>query len=224
MTIDGTAFSSATYGAVHVYGAGTITNPYYNAANPVYVNNDGSVNPPGSPDTLAAHGDAGWGDTFTYTGFQGTGYKVNYYFELNGIVSGDAAADLNFHTSDPNGAYYSPRTTLGSVLWITPDYNVMWGNPFYVYVDFFGGITSDVAQRSEGVTYSGTGDYSDTLTRAGIQITDPNGKPVSGWSLNAASGTQYHLQQPADVPEPGSLALLAGVFVVGSLGWRRSKR
>ena len=223
MTITGTAYSSATYGSIHAFGGGTITNPYYSASNTVFVNNDGSVNQNGSPDTLAVHGNAGWGDTFTYTGFQGTGYKVNYYFKLDGIVSGDAAAGLNFHTSDPNGAFYSPRTTLGSALWITPDYQVTWGNPFNVYVDFFGGITSDVSQHAEGVTYSGTGDYSDTLTLAGIQIRDPNGNPVSGWSLSTASGTQYPLLQPADVPEPGSVALLVGMGVAGA-GFLRKRR
>ena len=82
MSITGSAYSYADYGHVHAYGTGTITNPYYNAANPAYVNNDGSVNLNGSPDTLSVHGNAGWADTFTYMGLQGTGYKVDYYFQL----------------------------------------------------------------------------------------------------------------------------------------------
>lgn len=214
MTLTGSAYSSATYGAIHVYGAATITNPYYNAANQPYVGQDGVVNTNGSPDTLGVHGNAGWGDTFTYLGLQGTGYKVNYYFHLDGNVTSDAAAGLNFHTSDPGSPYYSPRTTLGEALWITPDYKVTWGTPFNVFVDFFGGTTSDLRQRPEGVTFSATGDYSNTLTLAGIQIKDAQGVPVSGWTLASASGTSYSLSQSAAVPEQGSAALFCSLGVV----------
>ena len=214
MTINGTAFSSSTYGQVHVYGAGTITNPYYNSSNPAYVNNDGSVNTSGSPDTLSVHGNAGWGDTFTYTGLQGTGYRVNYYFQLEGNVSGDSAAGLNFSTSDPNGSSYNPRTTGGNELWITPFYDVNWGTPFDVYVDFFGGITSDVRNHPEGVTYSGYGNYADTLSLVGINIVDANGNTVSGWDLSTASGTRYPHYQMA-VPESGVSALLVASGAIG---------
>jgi hypothetical protein len=217
MTIDGTAYSYSDYGHVHVYGAGTITNPYYNAANPVYVDDDGNVNPDGSPDTLSVHGNAGWGDTFTYTGFAGAGYKVNYYFKLDGIVSGDSAAGLNFSTSDPGSPSYNPRTTTGSELWITPWYDVNWGTPFDVFVDFFGGITSDVRSRPEGLTYTGVGNYSDTLTLAGIHIIDSNGNTVTDWNLTSLSGTNYPHFQPSAVPEPGSLSIIGGA-VIGGLG------
>ncbi len=222
MTVSGTAYSSANFGQIHVYGSGTVTNSYYNPANQPFTDSNGNVNPNGSPDLLAVHGNAGWTDTFTYTGLQGTGYKVNYYFALEGTASGDVEAGLNFSTSDPNGPSYNPRTSQGSALWITPDYQVDWGVPFNISTDFYGGMTTYVSQKLDGSTYTATGNYADTLTLAGIQVRDANGNPVSGWSVTSASGTQYPLGAP--VPEPGSLALWMGAVSIGTLSVFRRRR
>jgi hypothetical protein len=224
MTVDGTAFSSATFGQMHVYGSGTVTNSYYNPANSPYTDANGNVNLNGSPDLIGVHGNAGWTDTFTYTGLQGTGYKVNYYFNLEGTATGDVEAGLNFSTSDPSGPSYNPRTSQGSALWISPFYQVNWGTPFDVSADFYGGMTTYVSQKPDGSTYSATGNYADTLTLAGVQVVDANSAPVSGWSLTTASGTRYAAISPA-VPEPGSLALLCGVASLGTLsGLRRFRK
>jgi len=223
MTVDGTAYSSAGYGHMHVYGSGTVTNSYYNPTNQPFTDAQGNVNPGGSPDLIAVHGNAGWTDTFTYTGLQGTGYKVNYYFNLVGTATGDTEAGLNFSTSDPNGPSYNPRTSQGSALWITPFYQVDWNVPFDVFADFYGGMTTYVSQKPDGSTYTATGNYADTLTLSGIQIVDANDNPVSGWSLTSASGTQYPLVTAT--PEPGSLALLFSVASLGTLtGIRRLQK
>ena len=222
MTVDGTAYSSAGYGHIHVYGSGTVTNSYYNPVNQPYVDQNNNVNPNGSPDLIAVHGNAGWNDTFTYTGLQGTDYKVNYYFALQGTATSDVEAGLNFSTSDPNGPSYNPRTSQGTALWITPDYQVDWGTPFNLSADFYGGMTTYVSQKADGSAYTATGNYADTLDLTGIRIVDANGTPVSGWSLTSASGTQYPLAPP--VPEPGSFALLFGVASLGALSGRRLQR
>lgn len=224
MTISGTAYSSADYGQIHVYGGGTITNPYYNAANAAYVNPDWTVNPDGSPDTLSIHGNAGWGDTFTFTGLTGPGYYVNYLFQLEGTTEGDAAAGLNFAMDGPGGGYYGPRSTTAGQFWSTPDYQLTWGNDYGITVDFFGGITSDVRDHPEGVDYSGYGNFADTLTLVGIEVKDANGSLASGWSLQTASGTRYNLiEGPAAVPEPGAMALLIGAGMAGVGFMRRRK-
>lgn len=215
MTVDGTAYSSATYGHMHVYGSGTITNSYYNPSNQPYTDQNGNVDANGSPDLIGVHGNAGWHDTFTYTGLQGTGYTVNYYFGLQGTATSDVEAGLNFSTSDPNGPSYNPRTSQGSALWITPTYQVNWGVPFDVTADFYGGMTTYVSQKPDGSTYTATGNYADTLDLNNIQVRDANGKPVSGWSLRSASGTQYPLA-PA-TPEPGSMALVFSITSLGTL-------
>jgi hypothetical protein len=202
--------------------SGTVTNSYYNPANQPYTDQNGNVNVNGSPDLLAVHGNAGWNDTFTYTGLQGTGYKVNYYFALHGTATGDVEAGLNFSTSDPNGPSYNPRTSQGSALWITPFYQVDWGTPFNASADFYGGMTTYVSLKADGRTYTATGDYANTLDLTGIQVVDSNDQPVSGWSLTSASGTQFPLGSP--VPEPGSLALLFGVASLGTLSSLHRRR
>lgn len=219
MTVSGSAYSSSSYGSIHIYGAGTVTNPYYNATNAPYYDGSGDPNPMGSPDQIAIHGNAGWGDTLTYTGLQGTGYLVNYYFRLEGTVSGDTEAGLNFSTSATNAPSYNPRTRNGNELWITPDYRVDWGVPFDINVDFFAGLTTYVSQRAEGATISGSADYSHTLTLAGIVVKDATGKPVTGWSVGSAAGASY----PQVVPEPTSLAALA-LGVGGFVHYRRKNR
>ncbi len=219
MTVDGTAYSSSSYGRIHVFGEGTVSNSYYNAANAPYYDGTGDPNPNGSPDQIAVHGNAGWGDSFTYTGFQGTGYKINYYFRLDGSVSGDVQAGLNFSTSaltdDPNGGFYAPRTNEGNALWVTPSYDVVWGTATTVDVDFFAGLTTYVSQYADGSSISGVADYSNTLVLENIVITK-DGLPVSGWSMSSASNTAYI--QP--VPEPASLAALG----VGALALIRRRR
>ena len=225
MTISGTAYSSAEYGFIHVYGDGTVTNPYFNARNPVFVDESGTVNPNGSPDTLAVHGNAGWSDKFTFTGLSGIGYKVNYFFRLEGSVSGDSAAGLNFYAGDPLNSYFGPRTTTGNETWVTPDYQVVWGRDYSVSADFFGGVTSDVRNHPEGISYTSYGNYSNTLALTGIQIVNANGNPVSGWSLTSASGTNYPLLKPSSaVPEPGAVALLVCSGVLGGAMFLKRRR
>lgn len=224
MSINGTAYSSADYGVLHAYGGGTITNPYYNPANPAYVNSDWSVNPSGSPDTLSVHGNAGWVDKFTFVGLTGPSYYVNYIFQLEGNTQGDSAAGLNFTMDGPGGGYYGPRTTQAGALWTTPDYQVTWGQDYGITADFFAGITSDVRQHPEGVDYSGYGDYYDTLKLVGIEVKDGQGNIATGWSLITASGTQYPLIQSNAVPEPGVLSLLFSGALVGAGFLARRRR
>ena len=61
--------------------------------------------------------------------------------------------------------------------------------------------------------------FSSTAKLVGIDLFDSAGNPISGFSITAASGTDY-LGTAAAVPEPGGLALmLAGLLGLG--GWRR---
>lgn len=215
MNVTGSAYSSSTYGALHLFGAGTVTNSYYNAANPSVINGDGSFNPDGSPELIGLHGNAGWSDSITYTGFQGTGYKVDYYYRLEGTTSGDTEAGLNFSS---NGGYYGPRTTRGNELWVTPDFDVAWGVPSDFSVDMYAGLSTHLSQHTDGSTISGYADYSDTLILEGAVIKDPNGNVVNGWSVATASGVSYI--KPLPTPEPASLAAVG----VGTLALIRRRR
>ena len=221
LTVDGSAYSSSSYGKVHLFGEGTVTNPYFSAANgpAVYADpSDGNntiYDPSGSPDLIGLHGNAGWSDKVTYTGFQGTGYKVNYYFRLEGSVSGDTDAGLNFFY---NGNYFGPRTTQGNELWITPDYDVVWGAEQDLSVDMYAGLTTHLSQDAEGVTISGRADYANTLILEGIVIRDPQGRIVSGYNVSTASGVGY-INPIQSVPGPSAGLSLA----VGTLGVLRRR-
>jgi hypothetical protein len=213
MNVSGTAYSSADYGRVHLYGQGTITNPYYNPANPSVVNSDGSFNPDGSPELLAIHGNAGWNDSYTYTGFEGTGYKVNYYFRLDGDVSGDTETQLHFNFSGAgtSGFYDSPlihtdgaATTHIDQVYVTPDYDVVWGEEESVNLDVFSGLSSHLSQRPEGVTIDGEAAFQNTLQLLGVVVKDANGNVVTGYTVQTASGVNY----VNPVPEPTTLFIL----------------
>jgi hypothetical protein len=217
MTVSGSAWSNASYGKIHISGQGTVTNPYYNSNNSPYY--DGNFDPNGSPDLLAINGNAGWSDTFTYTGIQGTGYKVNYYFRLEGVVSGDIEAGLNFSTSDPGGQSFNPRTHLANELWITPFYQIDWNQPFNVSADFYAGMNTHVSQHAEAVSYSGSANYGNTLELAGMVVVDANGNEVTGWTMSSASGTTY---PTGAVPEPSSvIGVLLGLGYLAR--YRRNK-
>ena len=67
MSVSGSAYSSATYGAIHIFGQGTVSNPYYNPGNEPYYDGSGDPNPNGSPDLIAVHGNAGWGEKSSFS-------------------------------------------------------------------------------------------------------------------------------------------------------------
>jgi len=209
MVVWGRAYSSSTFGQLKVFGEGRITNPYYNASNPVFW--DGAnINPEGSPDAVAMNGNAGFNDELTYSGLGSGQYKVNFYFYLHGQVTGEVESGLNFYTNDPSGEFYAPRTTGGNSLWITPWYNVSSSSPLSITADFYGGMNTKLFNVDEGGVRYSKGDYSNTVTLVGMTIKDENDNLVEGWSVNAASGTQY--ATGAAVPEPMTvLALGAGL-------------
>ncbi len=209
MSVEGSAWSSSQYGKIRIEGEGTITNSYFNTINPAYF--DGNLNELGSPDLLAINGNAGFSDELLYTGIQG-GYKVNFYFYLTGSASGDTEAGLNFSTNAPGSISYNPRTRTGGQLWITPWYDVSPNIPLEISADFYAGMNTYVSTKDDGSTYSSKALYGNTLTLAGMTMQDASGSLVTGWTVNAASGTNY---PTGAVPEPATvLALSAGLVAL----------
>lgn len=228
MTAQGTVWSNASYGKMHIFADASVNNPYYNAANPAYFNENMALpDDNGSPDLIAVHGNAGFSDKFTYTGTQQSGYKVNYWFRLTGSVIGDTEAGLNFasdYPADGVSHWNVFRTSAANELWITGWYDVLWGVETNVYADFYGGLTTHVSQRPEGGVVIGFGDYSHTLELEKIQIVDPFGNLFSDWDMTSASGAQYNLFRPrSSVPEPGTAALALAASAIGIV-LRRSRR
>jgi hypothetical protein len=220
MNFTGTNWAQSDFGRLHCYASGTFTNTYYNASNPLYYNSDtGFTDPNGSPDGVASLGFAGFNDTLHYGGTLQAGYKARYYFHVDGTNTGDGAlTDMSFGIkgyNDESFFAFDPGST--DTTWVTQSYDVNGTTPQDMHVQFSNQFTAESWNVADGTNFSGTSDFSSTLTLTGIEMLDANGNQVSGWTVTSDSGTQY-----GTVPEPTSIAVIA----IGALGFiaRRRKR
>ena len=212
MGFQGTTVTQATYGRLHSYTTGSLTNSYYNAANSSYVQPDGSINPAGSPDSFASLGFAIFDDTLQFGGTLQAGYSARYIFHVEGTNSGVGyLADMAFQIdSNPAESFFSSTPGYSSEIWATQSYLVNGVTPQQVHVQFSNQVVFDAFLLDEGHDYTGTCDFSNTLTLVGIEMLDANGGTVdpATWSVTSASGTVY-----SPVPEPATFAL-AGLLVL----------
>ncbi len=228
MNVSGSAFSNsnldgANRHAIHISGQGTVTNAYYNENNRPVIDGNGAFDPTGSPYQLAVHGNAGYSDTINFTGRDGEGYTVDFLFQLEGLISGDTEAGLNFSTSRPSDPGYYPRLTRVNgvqenvgMTWATPAYPIQFGTSFDIHADMYAGLTTNLIDHADGSTIGGSADYGDTLTLGGIEIRDPQGNLVtSGITVSSTSGASYN-----PVPEPSALAALG----LGALALLRRRK
>jgi hypothetical protein len=218
MIFTGSTTASADYGRLHVYTTGTLTNSYYNANNPLYVDNSGNVaNANGSPDDLASLGFAFFNDTLQYGGALQAGYQAIYVFHVDGTNSGTGgAADLGFTADGVNQGFFDFNNGYLSTDWVTQGFNVNGITPQQVNVQFSDQVVFNTP-GNDGMSFAGTSDFSETLSLTGIVLEDAQGNiiPTSQWTVTSGSGTVY--SQLNAVPEPASmlfLGLLALPFVL----------
>lgn len=224
MTFSGSTVNSAQYGQLHAYAAGTLTNSYYNASNPVYTDGVGGVaNANGSPDSLASLGFSDFDDTLQFGGALQSGYQARYIFHVDGTNSGDGGfADLAVKIgSDPDESFFSTTSGYFEDDWATVDHSISGQTPQMVHVQFSNQVVFNTPDLTDGMNDSGISDFSATLTLAAIEIVDANGNPVTGVTATSASGTRYNVLG-APVPEPASL--LAVAFGLVPILRRRSRK
>src|SRR5262249_11652980 len=155
--------------------------------------NGNIINANGSPDSLTSLGFAIFNDTFQYGGALQSGYKARYIFHVDGTNSGTGAlADLAVNVdNNPGDAFFSIGRGSFKQDWVTSDYLINGIAPQALNVQFSDQVVFDTFNLNDGQNYSGTSDFSSTLTLAGIEVVDGNGNPVSGWTLTSGSGTEY---------------------------------
>ena len=222
MTFSGTTTASAAYGQLHADATGTVTNTYFNANNPAFIDLANGNNAAGSPDGFFSTGFADFADTLQYGGALQAGYQARYIFHLEGTNSGEGSNAGLIATIAGNTPELFVNSQTGNVSmdWATMDYAINGTSPQTINIQFDSDFSMHTSDFADGSTVSGEAAFSNTLTLADIEIVDANGNPVSGVTVTSASGTQYDL-----VPEPTTVAflLLAGGVVLFTVR-RRAKR
>jgi hypothetical protein len=236
MTEQGSAMASADYGILHAYASGSVTNPYYNAANPAYfTGGSNGLNSNGSPQYLWIAGQATYSDAITFYNAPQPIQYVSYVFHLEGNITDaqHAYAFFAFSADDNSTVFFSPANVEGPNIadWATPEWQL--NSPDQItFAGNFGavvGFNTNYYNTPEGQYASGIADFYDTLTLTGIQLLNANGQQINGVNYLTASGAQYNVMGAtyglSAVPEPGSMALLAGLgFGAGILRIKRGAK
>ena len=216
MVFTGQTTASATYGGLHSAASGTITNTYYNASNPAYIDPDtGNVNPNGSPEALDSSGYASFSETLQYGGALQAGYTAHFIFHLDGTNGGGnllafLGAELQATVAgNPTEYFVANQSGNVSMDFATKSYAINGNTPQSLMVVLDTDFQADLRHIPDGSNVSGFANFSDTLTLAGVEIVDANGNPVSGVTVTTDSGVPVNV-----VPEPATWTLVAGATLL----------
>lgn len=94
--------------------------------------------------------------------------------------------DESFFAFDP-GSY--------NEIWATQSYDINGITPQTIHVQFSNQFVVDANDVPEGSTFSGTSDFSSTLTLAQIQVVDANGNEVTSGSGQLPLHQEHITQQ-----------------------------
>lgn len=211
---DGSAAARASYGNIGARVTVSLTD--YRA---------GTYDPDGGPPTpFAGYGSAGFLDTLTVNGGQGTG-TLRFLFSATGTTSssGFAGPGAIFSLSVGGGSVsLNPSFSTGGTVTSTSDaVPFTFGVPFDVRVDLLANAFFADFSFPDPYSGSGTADFFSSLVLTNIVATSSTGSPIPGAALSAASGTGYafSVTGAAAIPEPGTLPLLisglGGLFFCG---------
>jgi len=242
MWFTGLTRNFASYTDLHSYSDGVVTDPYYNAINPLAWTgtssdwSDTNYNPAGSPDNWTTLGFAGFNNTYTVGGNILPGDTFQLVYEGHGTnVGPGAAADMavNIGPQDSKGNFQHSE---GFFAFDPGNYNATWATHRYslgsdtsISVGVF--LSTQVvfnlnpaswwpASLPEGISASASSDFGATAKFLGISIVDANGNPVNDVTITDANGFTVPLVAPVPVPEPSTF-VAAGVGLLCLVRRRR---
>ena len=197
-----------------------------------------TINITGSPALSESVGDASFQDNILvsfapFTGSEGF-LAVNYTLDGFSSASGSANSFARVKIEVINQAGLDQQYTANlpssasGVYGVPLTFTFVYGDPFTLRFDLLtatGTITPGPAgvgfELTEGAG-SGTAatDYFNTLTLAGLHVTDANGNPVDGVTFTSDSGTLYTqdgVELAAPTPEPSSVVLAVLGLTAGAV-------
>lgn len=227
MEFNGTTTTQSTYGQLHSYATGTVTNSYYNTSNSPYVLDKYATqaDTSGSPTTLCSLGFSTFNDTLTFGGSLQPGYEARYIFHVDGTNTGyGVVSDLAFNIGNQSEGFFAFDQGYNDDIWATKGYSI--DTPQSLNIQFSNQFVLNTWEVADGSTITGTSNFSETLTLAGIMVVDSSGAIVdpSLWTVSSDSGTSYTKLSTMPVPEPSSLFTLGGAIGLLGLKFRRRTR
>jgi len=210
MIFTGSSSARSSFGRMHTYATGSIEGSYFSSENEEYYNSPtGWVNEAGTPDQLIAYGQAVYSDTFTYTNTNAA-VTVNFLYQISGALLGDAGYQSVYVEFNGQSDYIILTADDGNSInqtWATQPFNILSNEPNSHRATTLSQFDFRPEYHEDGGSYSGTVDFANTVTLVGMELRDIDGNLIDGWSLDAASGTNY------PIPEPSAIAL----SVVGAI-------
>lgn len=216
MTAGGTASASAQYGTLRTNVSGFVNNNYYNPDNPYFWEGPGNnPNFEGSPDHILIGAQASYNDVFTYGGTANATVRVNFYFHVHGVMSGtNAYAGLQVTNDGVMVANYVANPGANGIVdeVFATDFIEIGGDLQINHnVLLYNGFDVKTYNYIDGATIAGQADFGNTITMVGMSAIDADGNPLSGWTVNSGSGTNY------PVPEPATMTILGIAAVVAAI-------
>lgn len=185
--------------------------------------------------------EAGFSDELTVNSAGGPGvYSLNYIFSLDGTLDSTdrslfepsfcAILSLPQGTGTQTSTCISALGTAPSTFTLTYA-DLPFGGPIDPTVTIFAeGVVEPLDHGQEGTAadtiISGSlhSDFGDTVTLSSLLVTDANGNPIPGITIDSQSGFDYPVA-PGNLatPEPAGLAI-AGLGFLAAVGFLRRKR